>query len=65
MSLTCELIWVKQFFQELNFCKIQQKMTYCDNQITLHIASYPVFCERTKYIGIEIDYHLIQEKLLS
>ena len=36
-SLTCELIWVKQFLRELNFCEIHTMKMYSDNQAALHI----------------------------
>jgi len=36
-SLTYELIWVKQFLQDLDFCDIQLMKMYCDNQTALHI----------------------------
>ena len=60
---TCELIWLKQLIQELKFAEISQMQLLCDNQAALHIASNPVFHERTKHI--EIDCHFIREKILS
>ncbi|RDX86688.1 Copia protein, partial [Mucuna pruriens] len=60
---TCELIWVKQLIQKLKFANIQPMKLYCYNQATLHIASNPVFHERTKHI--DIDCHFIREKLLA
>ena len=60
---TCELIWLKQLLQELRFGKDGQMTLLCDNQAALHIASNPVFHERTKHI--EVDCYFIREKIAS
>jgi len=60
---TCDLIWIKQLLQELKFGNTQQMKLCCDNQAALHIASNPVFHERTKHI--EIDCHFVREIVLS
>ena len=60
---TCELIRFKQLFQELRFGNDEQMTLVCDNQATLHIASNPVFHERTKHI--EVDNHFIRETMTT
>ena len=60
---TCKLIWINQLIHELKFVEVSQLKLLCDNQTTIYIASNPVFHERIKHI--EIDYHFVQEKVLS
>ena len=61
--VTCELMWIKHFLQELRFCEVVQMKLYCDNQAALHIASNSVFHERTKHI--EIDHHFLREVIVQ
>ncbi|RVW36766.1 putative mitochondrial protein [Vitis vinifera] len=56
-------IWLKHLLRELRFGKDEQMKPICDNQAALHIASNPVFHERTKHI--EVDCHFIREKIAS
>ena len=60
--ITCEFMWLKQLLQELRFGKDRQMTLVCDNQTVLHIASNPVFHERTKHF--EVDYHFIRENIV-
>ena len=56
-----EVVWIQQLMKDF---QIQQKNTaviYCDNQAALHIASNPIYHERTKHI--EIDLHFVREHL--
>lgn len=57
---TCELIWLKQLIKELKLCEPGKMKLIWDNQVALHIASKPIFQERTKHI--EISCHFVREK---
>jgi len=56
-SLTCQLIWVKEFFQELYFCEFQPMKMYCDSQtFSPHCFQSSVPSEAKL---VEIDCHFI------
>ena len=57
----CEIIWVYQLLSEVGIKVSVPTKLWCDNQAALHIASNPVFHERTKHI--EIDCHFIRENI--
>ena len=47
-TTACELIWLKGLLSDLGFPSSQPMTLMCDNQVAMHIASNPVFHERTK-----------------
>ena len=60
-TATCELVWLMYVLRDLQVTCVKPPVLYCDNQSAIHIASNPVFHERTKHI--EIDCHLVREKI--
>jgi hypothetical protein len=60
-SATCELQWLHYLLTDLQVETDKLPTLYCDSQSALHIASNPVFHERTKHI--DIDCHIVREKL--
>ena len=57
----CEIIWLHQLLMEVGIKTLVLAKLWWDNQAVLHIASNPVFHERTRHI--EIDYHFVREKI--
>ena len=57
----CEIMWLHQLLIEVGIETPVPTKLWCNNQAALHIASNPVFHERTKHI--EIDYHFVREKI--
>ncbi|CAH9097348.1 unnamed protein product [Cuscuta epithymum] len=60
-SLTCELIWLRNLLHSLGVTQSGPVRLFCDNQAALHIASNPVYHERTKHI--ELDCHFIRDHI--
>lgn len=58
---TCELVWLKELLIELKQDVKGPMQLLCDNVASMHIASNPVFHERTKHI--EVDCHYVREKI--
>ncbi|CAL2241017.1 unnamed protein product [Prunus armeniaca] len=58
---TCEITWLRYLLQDFQVNIQEPDVLHCDNQAALHIATNPVFHERTKHI--ELDCHLVREKI--
>ena len=57
----CEIMWLHQLLMEVSIETPVPTKLWCDNQVTLYIASNPVFHERIKHI--EIDCHFVCGKI--
>ncbi|KAL0336490.1 UNVERIFIED_CONTAM: Retrovirus-related Pol polyprotein from transposon RE2 [Sesamum radiatum] len=60
---TSEILCLKNLLKELGFMYDDPILMHCDNQAAIHIASNPIFHERTKHI--EVDCHFVRETVMS
>ena len=56
-----KIMWIRQLLMVVSIETSIPAKLWCDNQAAMHIASNPVFHERTKHI--EINCHFIREKI--
>ena len=61
-NATCEAMWLKKLFRDLNV-KYNDFLMLSDSMFNIYLAKNPVFHARSKHI--EVHYHFIREKLIT
>ncbi|XP_019099636.1 PREDICTED: uncharacterized protein LOC109132470 [Camelina sativa] len=61
--ITQELIWLKRILLSLGVKHDGSMLVRCDSEAAIHIATNPVFHERTKHV--EVDCHFVRNEVLT
>lgn len=61
-TIVCEIVWFHQLLNDLHINHFSPSLLFCDNTAAIHIATNPIFHEKTKHI--ELDCHFIREKVV-
>lgn len=62
-ATTSEIVWLQSLLRGLQIVEASPAVLFCDNRSAMHIASNPIFHERTKHI--ELDCHFVRDKVLD
>ena len=60
-TLVNEFVWLVGLLKDLTINHDQPALLYCDSQAAIHIATIPMYHERTKHIKLEC--HFVREKI--
>ena len=60
-TIVSEFVWLKDLLKDLSISHDQLALLYCDCKDAIHIATNPVYHERTNHI--ELDCHFVREKI--
>jgi len=58
-----KITWLVSPLKQLGVAQLKHVILHCDNQSALHIASNPIFHERTRHI--DINRHFTREKVMG
>lgn len=62
-NTTAELLWIRNFLEELE-CKVPHApVIYCDNAGATYVSANPFFYSKMKHLCL--DYHFVRENLQS